>query len=82
MSSPPASEGPVDHAARVLADRYRLERRIGQGGMAEVWVAVDEQLDRRVAVKWLKPNLASDEVVAERFRREAIAVARLNTRTS
>ena len=78
MSSPPASEGPVDHAARVLADRYRLERRIGQGGMAEVWVAVDEQLDRRVAVKWLKPNLASDEVVAERFRREAIAVARLN----
>jgi len=78
MSSPPASEGPVDHAARVLADRYRLERRIGQGGMAEVWVAIDEQLDRRVAVKWLKPNLASDEVVAERFRREAIAVARLN----
>ena len=78
MSPPPSSEGPVDHAARVLADRYRLERRIGQGGMAEVWVAVDEQLDRRVAVKWLKPNLASDEVVAERFRREAIAVARLN----
>jgi serine/threonine protein kinase len=78
MSPPPSSEGPVDHAARVLADRYRLERRIGQGGMAEVWVAVDEQLDRRVAVKWLKPNLASDEVVAERFRREAVAVARLN----
>lgn len=62
----------------VLADRYRLERRIGQGGMAEVWVAVDEQLDRRVAVKWLRPALAADPVVAERFRREAIAVARLN----
>ena len=78
MSPPPSSEGPVDHAARVLADRYRLERRIGHTPLAEVWVAVDEQLDRRVAVKWLKPNLASDEVVAERFRREAIAVARLN----
>ena len=65
-------------AAPLLAGRYRLERRIGQGGMAEVWVAVDEQLGRRVAVKWLKPNLATDPVVAERFRREAIAVAQLH----
>ncbi len=46
--------------------------------MAEVWVATDEELDRRVAVKWLKSNLASDPVVAERFRREAIAVAGLS----
>ena len=50
--------------------------------MAEVWVATDTQLDRRVAVKWLKPNLATDPVVAERFRREAIAVAGLNHPTS
>jgi len=62
----------------LLAGRYRLERRIGQGGMAEVWVATDTDLDRKVAVKWLKTNLASDPVVAERFRREAIAVARLS----
>ncbi len=46
--------------------------------MAEVWVATDTELDRKVAVKWLKVNLAGDEVVAERFRREAIAVARLS----
>jgi len=46
--------------------------------MAEVWVATDLQLDRRVALKWLRPALAADPVVAERFRREAIAVARLN----
>ena len=45
--------------------------------MAEVWLATDLTLDRRVALKWLKPSLASDPVVAERFRREAIAVARL-----
>jgi eukaryotic-like serine/threonine-protein kinase len=62
----------------ILAGRYQLDRRIGQGGMAEVWVATDVQLDRRVALKWLRPALASDPVVAERFRREAIAVARLN----
>ena len=62
----------------IIGHRYRLERRIGQGGMSEVWVASDLQLDRRVAVKWLRSNLADDPVVAERFRREAIAVARLN----
>ena len=46
--------------------------------MAEVWLAVDLTLDRKVAVKWLKPSLATDPVVAERFRREAIAAASLN----
>jgi len=80
-SAPPSSRPPISGQVveeRVLAGRYRLDRRIGQGGMAEVWVATDIQLDRRVAVKWLKPNLATDTVVAERFRREAIAVAGLN----
>ena len=45
--------------------------------MAEVWLATDISLDRKVALKWLKPSLATDPVVAERFRREAIAVAGL-----
>ena len=74
-SAPPPSHAP---AGELLAGRYQLERRIGQGGMAEVWVATDRDLDRKVAVKWLETNLASDPVVAERFRREAIAVARLS----
>ena len=73
-SAPPPSQAPT---GVLLADRYQLERRIGQGGMAEVWVATDTDLDRKVAVKWLKTNLATDPVVTERFRREAIAVARL-----
>ncbi|HEY5662458.1 MAG TPA: serine/threonine-protein kinase [Ilumatobacter sp.] len=73
--SPPPPPAPAGEA---LAGRYLLERRIGQGGMAEVWVATDSDLDRKVAVKWLKTNLAGDPVVAERFRREAIAVARLS----
>ena len=46
--------------------------------MAEVWVATDVDLDRKVAVKWLRSTLATDPVVTERFRREAIAVARLS----
>jgi serine/threonine protein kinase len=62
----------------VIARRYELQRQLAQGGMAEVWLAVDLTLDRKVAVKWLKPTLASDPVVAERFRREAIAAASLN----
>jgi eukaryotic-like serine/threonine-protein kinase len=62
----------------VIAQRYELRRMLAQGGMAEVWLAVDLTLDRKVAVKWLKPSLASDAIVAERFRREAIAAASLN----
>jgi eukaryotic-like serine/threonine-protein kinase len=69
---PPGGDEPI-----VLAGRYRLERRLAQGGMAEVWLATDVSLDRKVALKWLKPSLATDPVVAERFRREAIAVAGL-----
>jgi serine/threonine protein kinase len=63
---------------RVLAGRYRLERRLAIGGMAEVWVATDLVLDRPVAVKMLRRDIAGDPTVIERFRREAVAVARLN----
>ena len=59
-------------SGELLAQRYQLERRIGQGGMAEVWVATDVDLDRRVAVKWLKTNLAGDPVVADSERQSFI----------
>ena len=62
----------------IIAQRYELQRQLAQGGMAEVWLAIDLTLDRKVAVKWLKQSLASDEIIAERFRREAIAAASLN----
>ncbi|HEX2043164.1 MAG TPA: protein kinase [Acidimicrobiales bacterium] len=64
-------------AERVLGGRYRLERRIASGGMAEVWEAQDEVLGRRVATKVLYRHLATDQSFLERFRREAIAAARL-----
>ncbi len=68
---------PGVHTERVLAGRYRLRRLIAKGGMAEVWEAEDDILGRRVAVKILHPHLAADESFRERFRREAIAAARL-----
>jgi serine/threonine-protein kinase len=77
-TSPTSSAGPpADLAGRVLAGRYRLERRIASGGMAEVWEATDQVLTRRVAVKLLHGHLARDESFVKRFRAEAIASARL-----
>ncbi len=73
----PASPSPLPPPP-LLAQRYRLERKFAQGGMAEVWLATDMSLSRQVAVKILKSTLATDPVVAERFRREAITVARLS----
>jgi eukaryotic-like serine/threonine-protein kinase len=62
----------------VLGGKYRLEARIGEGGMAEVFRGLDVRLDRPVAIKILKPDLAKDPGFVERFQREAQAVARLN----
>ena len=61
----------------LIGARYRLERRIGQGGMAEVWLANDISLNRKVAVKMMKSQHNDDPIVAERFRREAQASAAL-----
>ena len=64
--------------ASTLGDRYRLEARIGQGGMAEVYRGVDPVLNRTVAIKVLLPQFARDAGFVARFRREAQAAARLN----
>jgi serine/threonine-protein kinase len=62
----------------MLAGRYRLEQQIGEGGVATVWRAWDTVLERPVAVKVLRPELARDAGVVARFRREAHAAAKLN----
>ena len=61
----------------LFADRYRLERRLGVGGMATVQLAFDSRLERNVAVKLLAEHLADDSSFVSRFRREALAAARL-----
>jgi serine/threonine-protein kinase len=62
----------------VFNGRYELHRRLGRGGMAEVFLARDQLLDRPVAVKVLFPEFATDPSFVERFRREATAAANLN----
>jgi tRNA A-37 threonylcarbamoyl transferase component Bud32 len=62
----------------LLGGRYRLQRLIAKGGMAEVWEGHDEILTRAVAVKILYPHLAVDDNFVARFRREAVAAARLS----
>jgi eukaryotic-like serine/threonine-protein kinase len=62
----------------VLGNRYRLEARIGSGGMAEVYRGLDPVLNRTVAIKTLLPQFARDAGFVQRFRREAQAAARLN----
>jgi serine/threonine protein kinase len=62
---------------RLVADRYRLERRLGAGGMSTVQLAFDTRLERQVAIKLLAEHLADDPNFVDRFRREALAAARL-----
>ena len=64
-------------APREIMGRYRLEGRLGAGGMSTVFLATDSVLERPVAVKLLAEHLAEDEDFVARFRREALAAARL-----
>jgi eukaryotic-like serine/threonine-protein kinase len=58
--------------------RYRILRKLGSGGMANVYLAEDEELGRRVAIKILNDRYANDELFIERFRREAKSAAALS----
>ena len=63
------------NAPRLLADRYRLERRLGRGGMGTVYVALDTSLDRRVAAKLVREDLVGLPEAADRFQGEARVAA-------
>ena len=67
-----------DASPTVFNGRYALQRQLARGGMADVFLAHDELLDRPIAVKVLFPEFASDPAFVERFRREAQAAANLN----
>jgi tetratricopeptide (TPR) repeat protein len=65
-------------SGELLKERYRLERTLGRGGMAAVWLGHDERLERAVAVKVLSDTIADDPGFVARFRREAQTAASLS----
>ena len=62
----------------LIADKYQIERFIGQGGMAEVYAGLNIRTGKRVALKWISPALATTKEALSRFRREALAAGRIN----
>jgi len=61
-----------------IVGNYKIEEKLGEGGMGAVYKGVDTMLDREVAIKALRPELASQTSVVERFRTEAVTLAKLN----
>jgi len=74
-------EGAASVAAMIgtlLNNRYRIDSQLGEGGMGEVYLAADTQLDRKVALKILPAELTRDEERVRRFEREARTASGLN----
>ncbi len=74
---PSTSPRPSAAGPPVIAG-YQVDRLLGRGAMGDVYLSTQESLDRRVALKVLKPKLAGDQVFVQRFKDEARAAARLN----
>ncbi|MFJ8233077.1 protein kinase [Streptomyces sp. NPDC094448] len=67
---------------RVIADRYELSTVIGQGGMGQVWTAYDDRLDRRVAVKLLRPDRMTQGTDADEMRRRFVRECRVTAQVT
>lgn len=74
----PALDPLLDALDKAIGFQYRIERRLGRGGMGAVYLAHELALDRDVAIKVLPPENADPSDVRERFKREARTAARLN----
>jgi len=68
----------ADLVGRLIRGRYQIEKLVARGGMATVYLAEDNRLDRKVAIKVIHPHLANDRTFREKFVREAKIAARLS----
>src|SRR6476661_3586576 len=72
----PAGEG-IDAVRAAVNGHYSVERLLGQGGMGAVYLGRDVTLDRPVAIKVIKPDVAANDLIRDRFLQEARSVAKL-----
>jgi serine/threonine protein kinase len=79
MAEGGSSESQRIAAMRRLADRFELRKWIGSGGMADVHLALDRELDRHVALKSLRRELLGDDTAVARFRREALLLGMIDS---
>src|SRR5829696_4265678 len=77
MSAAESSGEPIDAVRAAVAGQYTVNRLLGQGGMGAVYLGRDKTLDRPVAIKVIKPDHASSDLIRDRFLQEARVVARL-----
>ncbi|HET8677114.1 MAG TPA: protein kinase, partial [Blastocatellia bacterium] len=68
---------PDEFVGRLIEEKYRIEEKIGEGGMGKVYRATHIHIGHTVAIKILHSQLASDQTAIERFRREAMAAAQI-----
>lgn len=73
----PNTDRPLPLEGRTLEDKFRFRKELGTGGMASVWLAVNENLDREVAIKLLRSEVTKNREAVERFMSEARAAARI-----
>ena len=78
QSVPPSSRRPDLAAGAIVGGRFRLEQRVGTGGMGEVWAAHDTALGAKVAVKVLLKRAMRDSEIVARFEREALLLGRIH----
>jgi hypothetical protein len=77
VSDPTAAGDTSDRLARALGPKYEVRRLVGRGGFAEVYEVFDKELERRLAVKVLRPDIAWTSGMLQRFKQETKAIARL-----
>ncbi|MFO0626092.1 MAG: protein kinase [Polyangiales bacterium] len=76
-TDPPPGDDHVDLSGRTIAGRYRLQRRLGEGGMGVVYAALDERIDKQIAIKVLREEFVRRQDVVARFTQEARSAGRI-----